>query len=318
MLTALALIVGQAVARDGLLELHGFVDAYYGFDSNHPADHVSFAAGAGTTAQRAGELRLNLAALDVLLDPRPVGVHVSLGYGTGIDALHAAESFLGPVYQAYATVRVGRLVLDAGIFSSHVGFETFFSKDNLDYTRSWMGEFSPYYEAGVRATYSFDDRWSAQLLLLKNWRARSPRRSASRPSLRGTLIGPELPRDDTHFRFFGDLVAQIRVLEWLTLAATADAAFQQPSTHWAAAAAYARAALSKLVALAVRVEQFSDPDGAISGMAQTLREGTATLELTPFERLVLKLEARHDWSTAPIFHTLTDETLVIASAVASF
>ena len=94
--------------------------------------------------------------------------------------------------------------------------------------------------------------------------------------------------------------------------------------HWVAAAVYARARLSRLVVLAIRLEEFRDPGGAISGTPQTLREGTATLEVRPFEALILKLEARHDWSTAPVFHgralsdLLTAETLVLASAVATF
>jgi hypothetical protein len=324
MLAALSVLLGQTV------QLHGFVDAYYALNSDRPADRTNFTAGAGTTARRAGELRLNLAALDVAVDPQPVGIHLSLAWGTGIDALHAAEPFLGPVYQAYASARVGRLVLDAGIFPSHVGYETFYSKDNLNYTRSWMGELSPYYEAGIRATYAFDGRWSAQLLLLNGWQLAGDNNRAKTVGTQvayaterasfsfNTLIGPELPGDDSHFRFFGDLVGQIRVLEWLTLAATADAAFQQPSASWVAIAAYARAALSRVIALVARIEQFNDKGGAISGTAQTLREGTATLEIKPLERLLLKLEARHDWSTAPVFHADTTETLLIASAVASF
>jgi len=340
-LAALAILLGQAAVSDTALQLHGFVDTYYGFDSNRPGDRLSFAAGAGTTAQRAGELRVNLAALDLLVDPKPVGVRVTLAYGTGIDALHAAERFLGPVYQAYASARVsvGRgLMLDAGIFSSHVGFEGFFSKDNFNYTRSWMGELSPYYQAGLRASYSFDEHWSAQVHFLNGWqlagddnRAKTLGTPIAWASGRwsvsfNTLVGPELPGDDRDFRVFADLVAQVRVSEWLTLAATTDTAFQQgpQDAHWLAAAAYARAAITRIVAVAARVEQFSDPDGAISGTAQTLREGTMTLEIRPVEPLIVKLEARHDWSTAPVFHgatptaLLTGETLLLASAVAAF
>lgn len=44
-----------------------------------------------------------------------------------------------------------------------------------------------------------------------------------------------------------------------------------------------------------------DEDGAVSGIAQTLREVTATLEHRPVERLILKLEGRYDRSSAPAF-----------------
>ena len=337
----LALLPAAAGAQPAL-QLHGFVDAYDAVDFNRPADHLTFPSGAGTTAQRAGELRLNLAALDALVDPQPVGVHLTLAYGTGIDALHAAEPFLGPIYQAYASVRVpvgSGLLLDAGIFSSHVGLETFFSKDNFNYTRSWMGELSPYYEAGIRASYPFAGRWSAQLLLLNGWQLAGDNNRAKTVGTQlawanerasfsfNTLIRPELPGDDSHYRFFGDLIAKLDPLGWLTLAATLDAALQQRSrddAHWLAAAAYARAALGGIFAIAARLEQFRDPDGAISGTAQTLREGTLTAQAQPFAELLLRLEARHDWSTAPVFHAQSagqheaKQTLLVASAVASF
>jgi putative OmpL-like beta-barrel porin-2 len=318
------------------VHIHGFVDTFYAFDGNRPAGHTAFEPGFGTTAQRMNEFALNLAAIEFFVAPEPIGLHVALAHGAGIDVLHAAEPSLGPVYQAYASARipVGRgLVVDAGIFSSHVGVESFFSKDNLNYTRSWMGELSPYYQAGLRASYAFDERWSAQVHLLNGWqRAADDNRAKTvgtqiawateRTSFSfNTLVGPELPGDDSHFRFFGDLVAQIQLLGWLTLAATCDGALQQRTTgsaHWVAAAAYARAAISKLLSVALRLEEFRDPDGAISGAAQVLREGTATLEIRPVELLILKLEARHDSSSAPAFHGLSGETLLIGSAVAAF
>lgn len=333
-LLVLASLVAQA--SDAPIQVRGFVDGDYAFDGSRPPDRAAFQPGAGTTAHAANQFALNLAAIDLLLDPKPAGLRLTLAWGAGVDVLHAAEPFLGPVVQAYASARipVGRgLTVDAGIFSSHVGFESFFSRDNLNYTRSWMAELSPYYQAGLRASYSFDEHWSAQLHLLNGWQRASENNRGKTVGAQiawagsgasvsfNSLVGPELPGDDSHFRFFGDLVARLEILQWLTLAATADAALEQRparDAHWVAAAAYARAALSKIVWLAVRIEEFRDPDGAISGIAQTLREGTATLEIRPVEALILKLEARHDGSSAPAFHGSTSETLLIGSAVAAF
>ena len=61
------------------------------------------------------------------------------------------------------------LLLEAGIFPCHAGFESFPSKDNWNCARSWLGEFSPYYVSGVKGSYSFDGHWSAQLHLLSGW-----------------------------------------------------------------------------------------------------------------------------------------------------
>jgi hypothetical protein len=82
-------------------------------------------------------------------------------------------------------------------------------------------------------------------------------------------------------------------------------------------------------AFAVRAEYYDDEDGAISGIAQTLKEVTATLEHRPMERLILKLEGRYDRSSVPAFASDTldadgaplrerDQFLLLLGAVATF
>ena len=53
----------------------------------------------------------------------------------------------------------------------------------------------------------------------------------------------------------------------------------------------------------LRVEFYRDAEGVISGMAQTLVEGTLTVEYRPWDILILKLEGRYDHSTASVFST---------------
>jgi hypothetical protein len=64
------------------LELGASVDAYFSWNDNRPADHASFFPGAGTSAKRANEASINLAQLDVGLAPKPVGLRLSVGFGT--------------------------------------------------------------------------------------------------------------------------------------------------------------------------------------------------------------------------------------------
>ena len=168
-----ALLLAEASPADAAgVALHGWVDVFYAFNANRPPDGASFLPGTGTTARRANEFNVNAAAIDVSLDPKPVGFHLTLAFGSGLDVVHAAEPALpatGPeiwrsIYQASVsyTAPIGRGILfEAGIYPSHIGFESFFSKDNWTYTRGWMGEFSPYYQAGVKASYAFDAHWSA-------------------------------------------------------------------------------------------------------------------------------------------------------------
>ena len=304
-------------------QVHGLADVYYALD---PGASSNFLPGTGTTAPRANELDLNAAAIDLSLEPKPVGFHLTLAFGSGVDVLHAVEpAAFRNVYQASVSwAPIEKLTLDAGIDPSHIGFESFFSKDNWNYTRGWMGEFSPYYQAGVKVTYLFDARWSAQVHFLNGWQViRDDNRAkavGTQLAFAGeklsfsinTFAGPELPRDDSHWRLFGDLVAQYRWTGALQIGACLDAGRQdlpQGSATWQAAALFARYGFGERLALAGRVELFGDGDGLITGTPRTLSGETLTLEARPVDHLILKLEGRHDFPTG---------SLAIASAVASF
>jgi hypothetical protein len=90
-----ALLLAQADAPEeqaaSRLKVVASVDAYHGFNAQHPADRVSFLPGTGTTAKRADEFSLNLATLGARLEPAPVGFRVLQGVGTAMDVVHAGE-----------------------------------------------------------------------------------------------------------------------------------------------------------------------------------------------------------------------------------
>jgi hypothetical protein len=214
---------------------------------------------------------------------------------------------------------VGRgLLLEAGVYPSHIGMEAFQTKDNWNYTRSWLGELSPYYQAGVKAAYPLSDRWSAQLHLLNGWQAISDGNrgksvgaqvaySSDKLSFSfNGIVGPELQNDDDHIRALGDVVVTVKPTPSLSLGVSFDVAREArplgSDAHWKGAGLYARfAPKDSRTAFAVRGELYDDEDGAISGVAHTLKEVTATLEHRPVERMILKLEGRYDRSSAPVF-----------------
>ncbi|MGZ3458075.1 MAG: outer membrane beta-barrel protein [Archangium sp.] len=159
------------------LKLEGGVDVYYAYNSNQPADGANFIPGTGTTAKRADEFSINLASLGVSLEPQPVGFHVLLGYGTAMEVVRAGEppgTAVGPaawrgLQRASLSYAHGPLTLEAGVYPSHIGLESFQSQLNWTYTRSWMAELSPYYQTGIKGAWKFSDAWSAQLHLLNGW-----------------------------------------------------------------------------------------------------------------------------------------------------
>lgn len=47
------------------------------------------------------------------------------------------------------------LTLTAGVFDSLIGYESLYSRNNLNYTRAWISENSPYAMFGVSVRYRF-------------------------------------------------------------------------------------------------------------------------------------------------------------------
>lgn len=312
-----------------LLTLHGWIDGYYAWNPAHPEPRLNFFTGIGTTAHRANEFSLNVAAVEIARDPKPVGFHLIVIGGDSADVVHASEPqshrrVIHNLFQASVTYTapVGKgLALEAGVYPSHIGFESFFTKDNWNYTRSTLGELGPYYQTGVKASYAWNDHWSGQLHVLRGWQTIGDTNSA--PSF-GTQLAYNDARLSASFNTFagpernlGDVVATWKLTPALSLGGSLDVG-EADGARWGGIAGYARYALGDRNALAIRAEQFRDPRAGISGYEQTVSEATLTYEHRPNAHLLFRLEGRRDHSTAPVFRGKQSQNLVITSAVASF
>jgi putative OmpL-like beta-barrel porin-2 len=345
-------------AKANKLEIKGFVDITYAYNFNRPADHASFFPGTGTTAKRDNEFAINLAQVDFIVTPKPVGVHIAAGYGNSMEVVHAAEvdgvatspDVWRNLLQASLEVQThgGRgLFVEAGLYPSHIGFEAFQTKDNWNYTRSWEAELSPYYQMGVKLAYPLGQRWSAQVHFLNGWQVIADNNrgkslgwqfayAADKVSLTfNGIVGPELPDDDQDLRALLDTVAVWKATPDWSFALCLDLGGQEQPTggnaRWNGLALYARIAPAQSkTAFALRTEYYDDDEGAISGTSQTLEEMTATFELRPLDRFILKFEGRYDRSTAEVFagddldstgeaiRDHRDEALLVVGAVVTF
>jgi hypothetical protein len=333
------------------IELHGWVDLYYAWNRDDPADDTNFYPGYGNSAKRANELGVNLAALDVSLAPEPIGFRITAMAGNEMDALKAGEpaetvadeEVWRHLYQAYVSWRtdLGRgLQLDAGLYQGHAGFESPLPKDNWSYTQGWTGLLTPSYQAGLKLSYPFTDTFSGQLHVVNGWQITAD--NNDRPSYgtqlawtpgRGSIVfntwhGPELADDDETDRTLLDLIGSIDATDRLKLAAEAISGRQERpapasgSDDWTIVSAWARWAFTERTALALRLERVDDEAGAITGHAQTVDALTVTVEHRPRPELALKLEARRDSSDVAVFDdhgTPTDEqTLLLGAAIFTF
>ena len=199
--------------------------------------------------------------------------------------------------------------------------------------------------SGLKGTWRFDDRWSAQLHLLNGWQTigdnnsgkalgtqvayASDRLSASV----NTFVGNEGTGAAEALRLFVDTVVTLKVSDVVSVAASADVGRQarpgEGAALWYAAGANVRVQVARPVAVTARAEVYRDRNGLMTGIAQTLTEGTLTLELKPTEQLTLKAEARYDRSTQDVFESQgpgteglprwrPDQPLFVVGAVAYF
>jgi len=342
-LFCLVMCAAAQMQADEPVSFSGFIDLAASYNANRPETRENFVPGTGTSGRRANEAMLNLAQVQwsrAATAEQPVGFTLSLVAGDGTAVVHAGEpdggGELRHVYQASVAYRLRNgVLLEAGIYPSHIGLEGFYSKDNWNYTRSWLGELSPYYQSGVKASYSFHERWSAQVHVLNGWQLIHDNNGGKSVGTQlayangglsaslNTFLGPELAGDDRSLRKFVDLVVLYRVAPEWQLGGSLDAGAQErpdaSDARWLGAGMYARYAFTARHAVAVRAEQFRDRDAGITGAGQTLREATLTYELRPREHLILKLETRYDRSTAPVFAVgERTEFLALAGAVVTF
>ena len=164
--------VTSAQVDTSALSISGFVETYYTFDMNQPDNHTRPAF--LYNYNRHNEVNLNLGYVKAAYAENAVRANLALMAGTYANANLAAEpGVLQNIYEANAGIRVSRtknLWLDAGIFSSHIGFESAHSPSCWTLTRSILAENSPYYESGVKLSYTSDNqKLFVSGLILNGW-----------------------------------------------------------------------------------------------------------------------------------------------------
>jgi predicted porin len=153
------------------------VDGYYGYNFNRPLG--------GINLLRAYDVQSNSFSLNqagVIFEHAPkveegrrFGARLDLMFGQATETLQgSAVNELRPqvfrhVWQAYGTyvTPLGNgLTTDFGKFASALGYETNYTKDNFNYSRSYWFAILPFYHFGLRAAYPINDKLTATYWLV--------------------------------------------------------------------------------------------------------------------------------------------------------
>lgn len=265
----------------------GYVDTYYAYDHNEPPGRDRIF---GTQPARHNEFNVNLVYLDARINTPRLRGRLALQAGTAVQSNYATEPRIGVVsgdslsrhiQEAVVGYRVSdKLWIDGGIFFSHIGLESWISRDNWTYTRSMAAEFSPYYQSGVKASYQWTEVISTQLHVLNGWQNISENNGNKALGLQVAYVASDRfsltynnflgNQVDTRWRYFNDWVAKIGLSDKLQVAAVLDFGFERgategaPSSAWQSYSALARYQLTPELALTARLERYSDPDQVIN------------------------------------------------------
>jgi hypothetical protein len=310
----------------------GFVDLGYSLNFNFPANHQWRNR---STTPRVNELDLNMGAayvrkdatedsrwgMELLAqggqDAKDFGFHVNQPKVGGSDALrHFGRgniSYLAPLGNG--------LTIQGGLFNSLIGYDSLYAKDNINYTRPWIGDYSPYLMFGVNAAYPINEQLTATLYVINGYFHLSHPNDlpsyggqlAYKPTAQWTVketvyYGPEQADSSLEFwRLFFDTIVEWK-RDMFTVAfehqiGTENLAVAgSPRTFWTGAMVEGKWDFAGPWSIAARPEFYWDRNGRLTGFQQFVKAVSTTLEYkAPYKwaQTILRLEHRFDESTGP-------------------
>jgi len=302
------------------LAIHGFADAYvqatwtlpepFSGDQSGVLGHRPFT--------HIGGLTVSFVGLDMEYESDDVGATINLRFGTSTPRLLGATSGLPDgmqfLKQAYASWRPFEgAQIDFGQFDTIYGAEVSESWQNHNYSRGALYNLvQPFYHTGFRVAYAPPDTgltftglavngWNNVLddNDMKTFGLQVGYENSGVAVSAGYLGGPEGAGNEDLWRHFADVLVTVEVGD-LELAANADYVAEELGGGmfdqlWGVMVS-ARLRFAPYVALGLRGEYIGDPD-TDTGLAT----GTFTIEVTPMEHLIIRLDSRVDLSTDDTF-----------------
>jgi hypothetical protein len=269
------------------LTFSGYLEMYYLFNFNRPANNTQ--PGFIYSHNRVNEVNVNLGFLKASYETEKVRGNFALMTGTYANANLAAEpGVLKNIFEANAGMKIStakNLWIDAGIFSSHIGFESAIGKDCWTLTRSMLADNSPYYESGVKISYTTDnEKWFLSGLLLNGWQRIQRVEGNSLPSFgtqitfkptssitlnSSSFIGTDKADSVRQMRYFHNFYGIFQLTEKLGLTVGFDMGAEEKSPEvsavnaWYSPVAIIQYAINDKWSIAARGEYYQDENGVL-------------------------------------------------------
>lgn len=293
LLLASAILIGtiDAEAQDSTktnpLTISGYAEVYYSYDLGNPENHER--PPFFYSYNRHNEVNLNLGYLKANYTTDKIRANFALMSGTYAQYNLSAEH---PIFQHLLEGNVGvkisknhNLWVDAGVMSSHIGFESAVGKDCWNLTRSLLAENSPYYESGVKLGYTTkNEKLYLAAMYLNGWQHIQKLPGNNTPAFGtqltakpndkitfnwSTFIGNEKPDTLAEWRYFNNFYGQFQLTKKFGVIAGFDIGFQQMKkdtnayNNWYSPVLILQYKPTDKVRIAARGEYYSDEKGVI-------------------------------------------------------
>ncbi len=246
--------------------------------------------------------------------------------GDGTDAIDLTEAYLSYL----APIGKG-LRFDLGKMVTYFGAETIEAIDNPNYSRSFLFNYAiPTTHTGLRMSYVFTETMNAGFYIVNGWDNAEDNNTSKSfgvsfnymptdtfSGYANFMAGPEQDSNSSHQRTLVDLVATIKPMEQLSFILNYDLGREDKAfaagtenAEWSGISSIVKFDINDTYSLSLRGESFDDKDGFRTGIAQTLTEMTATVEVRLANGMVLRPEYRHDSSGKPSFDNGTKNSQI--------
>lgn len=335
--------LAQESRKEGL-QFSTFLETFYAYDFNRPK-------GAQRQAgffhhNRHNEVNINLAMLRMAFQEEKYRAVLDIQAGTYAQDNYAAEQgMLKALYQAYAGVKLGEdLWLDAGVFESHLGWESALSPYNYTLTRSFSAENSPYFLSGVRVKWQANEKLSLLGVISNGWQRIQRVPGNSLPGF-GTqvvfspseeisfnwsaFVGTDDPDSTRRIRHFHNLYLHWQPEGKFKLIAGFDMGWQQASkgspgmVHWLTPALIAHYRINEHWAVGARSEYLQDENRVVfaspSSAPVGLQAYSLNLDRQIHKNAIWRIEARYMQNEARLFESengLTRENFYVTTSLA--
>ncbi len=177
----------------GSVDLSGYIDGYFSYNANRPANQTN----GGYNFDDLDQFNLEAAKVTLNHDPDPVGAHLDIIFGRTNSLIHCSscDQTLNYIEQAYISVKPPRakgFELDFGQFATSAGQEVIETMSNWSYSHGILfTDVTPYYHFGIRTSMPVTKNWTAGVQVVNGWNNVTDNNGGVTIGLTSSLVKPK-------------------------------------------------------------------------------------------------------------------------------